>query len=107
MTTDLEVSTDRDIRIDETGDIATVIGRDTLRQQHVNALFRAGEAITRGRATPELIEDARIEIRRELRSVPYVERITSLSIEAADRSTLRVTVATDATTEPLSEEVTV
>jgi len=105
MPIDAAVSTDRTIRIDETGDIATVAGDANTRIQHVNALFRAGDAIEHALATPEAIEDLRIAVRDALTAIPEVTRIRRLEIDERDRRTLAVTVATDAVAEPLTKAV--
>jgi hypothetical protein len=105
MATDARLTSDRDIELDQTGDIATVVGESNVDVQHANALFRAGETIEHSLATPEAMEDLRVAVRNELIALPYVTRIRRLEIDERDRRTLTVTVATDAVTEPVTEEV--
>ena len=105
MATDARLTPDRDIELDQTGDIATVVGEANVDVQHANALFRAGATIEHSLATPEAIEDLRIAVRDALTAIPDVTRIRRLAIDERDRRTLAVTVATDAVGEPLAEEV--
>jgi predicted ATP-dependent protease len=107
MTTDLELTQSRDIRFDATGDFAVVQGQANIRQQHVNALFRAVESIEAQLADRNTAADLELAIRRELSALSYVEQITTLTVEAAGRRTFQVQIQTDATTEPLSREVSV
>jgi len=106
MPVDASLTTDRDIALDPTGDIALESGRDNIRQQHANALFRAAEHVDAQIQGPDLEADLEAAVRSELGSLDYVQRIARLDVEAVDRRTLSVTVVTDAVDDPVSTEVT-
>lgn len=98
MPTDARLTEDRDIDIDDTGDIATVSGDQNVKQQHANALFRAGEQFDNSIADTDSAEDFRIVTRRELSDLRYVDRIRRLEIDAPTRRSFAVSVGTDAIT---------
>jgi hypothetical protein len=106
MPTDIRLTSDRDLELDGTGDIAVETGEDNLRQQHANAAFRAAESIDSQLSTPETREDLRIAIRRELRDLEYVNSIETLRVEALSPGRLNVVISTDATPDAVTQEVT-
>lgn len=97
MPTDARLTEDRDITIDDTGDIATVSGEQNVEQQHANALFRAGEQFDNAVGSVDVQEDFRIVVRRELSDLSYVDRIREISITTPTRRSFDVDVTTDAT----------
>lgn len=105
MTVDVQLTTDRDIKTDGTGDLATRDGDANTKQQHANACFRAGERLEHELATPEALEDFRVDVRREVLSIPAVQTIEYLDVDAPDRTTVHVDVWTDALKAPYELEV--
>ena len=104
MTSDIELTTDRDVRIDSTGDIATVSGRENIRQQHVNAIFRGVDSAEVSMLDANGIEEYRMAIGDELDSMPYIKNY-SLEFETELPTTLLIEVNTDALDDPVVEEV--
>lgn len=105
MTTDIQLTTDRDIKTDGTGDLATRSGDANTKQQHANACFRAGERLNHELATPEALEDFRVAVRREILSIPAVQSIEQLAASSPSRTTIHVDVRTDALAAPFEQEV--
>ncbi len=105
MPIDVHLTTDRDIEIDETGDFRIVTGDDNIGQQQVNALFRAAENIDIQLTNPNIKSEFANAIRDELNELDYIEEIQRLDVETVDRKTLKATVETNATREPISREV--
>ncbi|SEO71866.1 hypothetical protein SAMN05216388_101795 [Halorientalis persicus] len=103
MPTDTKLTQDRDISIDPTGDIATVTGRDNVRQQHVNAIFRAADAFDAQLGGIDAELDFETALGEELDALQYVQ---SYSVDATYESpgTLRATVESDALDQPVTEE---
>lgn len=104
MPTDAELTTDRDIRIDATGDIATVTGRENIRQQHANAAFRAAADFDPQRLDVNAEADLKLLIEQELATLAYVESAT-VRVEADPPRTLVATVDSNALDEPVEQEV--
>jgi len=104
MPTDTKLTQDRDIRLDSTGDIATVTGRENVRQQHVNAVFRAAERFDAQLGGIDAELDFETALAEELDVLQYVQ---SYSVDATYQSpgTLRATVESDALDRPVTEEV--
>lgn len=103
MTIDLELTTDRDLNIDPTGDFGTVSGRENIRQQHVNAIFRGIEKYDPTLVTAQTAQELTIEIVEELDSIDYIDEYT-IDVEPQPPDTFTVTVDSDALDEPVTEE---
>lgn len=106
MPLDFELTSDRDIRIDETGDWGTVAGRDNIEQQHVNAIFRGVEEADVSLLNRNGIEDYRIALQRALDEMPYVESY-NISLQLSPPRGIRVRVDSNALDQPVNEEVNI
>lgn len=107
MPTDAKLTSDRDIEIDVTGDIATVEGDQNVEQQHVNAIYRAVEEFGRGSVLgANAREEIIVALREEFSDFPYAEQVI-VEIEILDQREIEVTLDSSAVREPITEEVTV
>lgn len=101
---DAKLTESRDISIDSTGDIATVSGRENIRQQHANAAFRAAQSFEAQRLDVNAEEDLKLAIEQELAALEYVESAT-VSVDADPPRTLIATVDSDVLETPVEQEV--
>jgi len=106
MPVDFKLTRDRDIEIDPTGDYATVDGVENIQQQHVNAVYRAAESTEIDFAGIDAETELKSSIESELTNLRYVTEF-SVSAETVDAGTIEITVETNATAEPVQEEVEV
>lgn len=104
MPTDVRMTEDRDIEIGPTGDFLLVDGRENIRQQHANAIFRAYEQADVGLLNQDSAENIRVALRDELNNLDYVNTF-SIDVVIERPKGFIITVTTDATDNPVIEEV--
>jgi hypothetical protein len=106
MVSDAELSEDRDLRIDGTGDFGTVTGNDNIEQQHVNALFIAAQKTRLGDTKEENAKRRLFDaIENELNRLEYVDEIVDLNIIRENKKTFTVNVLTDVIDNPIERVV--
>jgi hypothetical protein len=106
MVTDLELTTDRDITDDHTGDLGTVTGNSNIEQQHVNALFVAADDFERGNLNKANAERKLFEqVSDEMDEVPYVDEIVTLDVDQISPRKFEVRVETDVIDDPIQTVV--
>lgn len=106
MATDLDITEDRDISIDDTGDFTTVTGESNVRLQHLNAILRGYEKADTTLVDRDSAEDLRVAIVRELRGLPYSDTFT-VTTEPDPPDSIRAQVESSALDAPVEEEVSV
>lgn len=105
MPVDVALTTSRDIRIDSTGDLATVAGPENTRVQHVNALFRAADELDAQLLDVDAAEDLRLAIQHELNALDDISSY-SIQVEADPPRTLTASIDSYSLTTPVTREVT-